>query len=135
MEPVCADKVPHSRTPAPKTFATTPLTLINTSERSRPYPRAEFGYILSLRRCILLGKKEFFTVKSLQPYAHSILRIVTGFVFSLHGFQKLFGYFGGLNGHGATAHFFSLFWLAGFLEAFGGVLIILGLLTSPVALI
>ena len=74
-------------------------------------------------------------MKSLQPYAHSILRIVTGFVLSLHGFQKLFGYFGGLNGHGATAHFFSLFWLAGFLEAFGGVLIILGLLTSPVALI
>ena len=74
-------------------------------------------------------------MKSLQPYAHSILRIVTGFVFSLHGFQKLFGYFGGLNGHGATAHFFSLFWLAGFLEAVGGVLIILGLLTSPVAFI
>jgi putative oxidoreductase len=59
---------------------------------------------------------------------------MAGFTFSLHGFQKLFGCFGGL-GHGATAHFFSMIWLAGALETFGGVLIILGLGTSPVALI
>ena len=55
----------------------------------------------------------------LQSYAQSLLRIATGFTFSLHGFQKLFGFFGGL-GHGARAHFFSLLWAAGVLECFGG---------------
>ena len=72
---------------------------------------------------------------SLQPYARSVLRIVVGFTFSLHGFQKLFGLFGGMGGKGATAHFISWIWVAGFLEAFGGPLIALGLFTKPVALI
>jgi putative oxidoreductase len=70
-----------------------------------------------------------------EPYLRSVLRIVTGFTFSLHGFQKLFGLFGGLGGSGAKVHFFSLMWVAGSLEAFGGMLILLGLFTSPVALI
>jgi putative oxidoreductase len=69
---------------------------------------------------------------TLESYARSLLRIVTGFVFSLHGFQKLFGFLGGM-GHGARAHFFSQLWLAGALECFGGVLILLGLFTRPVA--
>ena len=68
----------------------------------------------------------------LQAYAQSLLRIVAGFTFSLHGFQKLFGFFGGM-GHGARAHFFSQMWLAGTLECFGGLLILLGLFTRPVA--
>jgi len=68
---------------------------------------------------------------TVESYAQSLLRIVVGFTFSLHGFQKLFGLFGGI--HGGHAHFFSLFWLAGVLESFGGVLILLGLFTRPVA--
>jgi len=71
-------------------------------------------------------------MRCLQPYAHSLLRIAAGFTFSLHGFQKFFGLFGGV-GHGAAAHFFSLLWLAGLLETLGGILILLGLFTSPVA--
>jgi putative oxidoreductase len=71
-------------------------------------------------------------MRPLQPYAHSLLRIAAGFTFSLHGFQKFFGLFGGM-GHGAAAHFFSLLWLAGLLETLGGILILLGLFTSPVA--
>ncbi len=71
------------------------------------------------------------TKSSLESYAHALLRIVAGFTFSLHGFQKLFGYFGGI--HGARAHFFSLMWLAGVLECFGGLLILIGLFTRPVA--
>jgi putative oxidoreductase len=66
-------------------------------------------------------------------YARSVLRIVAGLTFSLHGFQKLFGMFGGMGGHGATAHMWSQFWVAGVLEALGGVLLILGLFTRPVA--
>jgi len=69
---------------------------------------------------------------TLGSYAHTLLRIVIGFTFSLHGFQKLFGFFGGL-GHGAHAHMLSLMWFAGVLECFGGLLIILGLFTRAVA--
>lgn len=71
---------------------------------------------------------------SFEPYALSLLRIVVGFTFSLHGYQKVFGLFGGL-GHGATAHLASLLGVAGVLETFGGVLIFLGLYTRPVAFI
>ena len=69
---------------------------------------------------------------SLQPYCLSLLRLAAGFTFALHGFQKLFGVFGGV-GHGARAHFFSLLWLAAGLETVGGILIFLGLGTSAVA--
>jgi putative oxidoreductase len=70
---------------------------------------------------------------TIQPYLGSALRIMAGFMFSLHGLQKLFGLFGGMGGSGATAKFFSLVWVAGCLEAFGGILILLGLFTTPVA--
>ena len=69
--------------------------------------------------------------KSVQSYIRSVLRIVIGFTFCLHGFQKIFGAFGGLGG--GRAHFFSMIWTAGVLETFGGVLILLGLFTAPVA--
>jgi putative oxidoreductase len=75
------------------------------------------------------------TSQSLQPYARSIMRIVVGFTFSCHGMQKLFGFFGGMGGSGARAHFFSLLWVAGVLETFGGLLIILGLFTVPTAFV
>ncbi len=72
---------------------------------------------------------------TLEPLARSVLRIVVGFTFSLHGMQKLLGLFGGVNGSGATVHFGSLPWIAGSLELIGGLLLILGLFTSPVAFI
>jgi putative oxidoreductase len=63
------------------------------------------------------------------------LRIVVGFTFALHGSQKLFGLFGGMGGHGAKAAVLSLLGFAAVLEFFGGLLIILGLFTRPVAFI
>ena len=69
----------------------------------------------------------------LEGRAKSVLRIMAGFTFSLHGCQKLFGEFGGIDGKGATVHFFSELWLAGVLECVGGVLILFGLFTRPVA--
>lgn len=74
-------------------------------------------------------------IRSLEPIARSVLRLVTGFMFSFHGMQKLFGLFGGMGGHGARASFLSLLWVAGFLEIFGGLLILVGLFTVPVAFI
>lgn len=66
-------------------------------------------------------------------YARSVLRIVAGILFMAHGWQKLFGIFGGLGGHGATARIWSELWVAAVLETFGGALITLGLFTRPVA--
>ncbi len=68
-----------------------------------------------------------------EPYARSVLRMVAGFTISAHGLQKLLGFFGGMDGGGVTAHFPSLLWVAAVLETFGGLLILLGLFTSPVA--
>jgi putative oxidoreductase len=75
------------------------------------------------------------TVKGFEPYARSILRIIAGFLFALHGFQKLLGFFGGMGGRGAHAPFGSLLWVAAVLETAGGVAILLGLFTRPVAFV
>jgi putative oxidoreductase len=74
-------------------------------------------------------------IRSLEPYVRSILRIVVGFLFSLHGMQKLLGLFGGMGGGGAKAAFASMLWVAGGLEMVGGLLILVGLFTAPVAFI
>lgn len=65
-----------------------------------------------------------------------ILRVGAGFLFMFHGAQKLFGWFGGLGGTpGATAPLLSQMGLAGVLEVVGGALLLVGLLTRPVAAI
>ena len=65
-----------------------------------------------------------------QGIALSLLRIISGFLFMPHGAQKLFGALGA-----TPAQHLSLFGLAGVLEFFGGLLILLGLFTRPVAFI
>jgi putative oxidoreductase len=75
------------------------------------------------------------TIRNLEPFARSVLRIVVGFTFSCHGMQKMLGLFGGMGGKGGTVPFGSLMWVAGGLELIGGLLLILGLFTSPVAFI
>lgn len=70
------------------------------------------------------------------PATHALLRIGAGILFMQHGVQKLFGLFGGFGGNpGATAPLVSQMGLAGVLEVFGGLLIVLGLFTRPVALV
>jgi putative oxidoreductase len=61
----------------------------------------------------------------------NLLRIGAGLVFMQHGAQKLFGALGAQ----AVASFGSQFWLAGMLEMWGGLLIVIGLFTRPVALV
>jgi putative oxidoreductase len=73
-----------------------------------------------------------FSAGRFQPYALSLLRIIVGFTFSLHGFQK-FGAFGGMGGKGVAVQLSSALGFAAVLEAVGGLLILAGLFTRPVA--
>lgn len=72
-----------------------------------------------------------------------ILRVPVGLILAAHGAQKLFGWFGG-NGLAGTAQWMSsigiepgllMALLAGGAEFFGGLALVLGLLTRPAALI
>jgi putative oxidoreductase len=67
----------------------------------------------------------------LQSIALNSLRIVTGFLFFQHGLPKLVGFPTGAE----PATPFTQFWLAGILEVFGGLLIVVGLFVQPVAFI
>ncbi|WP_417308811.1 DoxX family protein [Devosia sp.] len=71
------------------------------------------------------------TLTRYQPYALAALRIITALLFIEHGTQKLFGF--------PAAEFqpplFSLFGIAGILEVVGGLAILVGLFTRPVAFV
>lgn len=69
-----------------------------------------------------------------RPYALSILRIIAAYVFSLHGWQKAFGLFGGLPST-LPANALLMLKTAGWIETVGGALMLLGLFTVPVAFI
>ena len=75
------------------------------------------------------------TLASIAPWTHALLRIGAGLLYMQHGLQKLFGMFGGMDGAGATVTLVSQMGLAGVLETFGGLLLVLGLLTRPVAVL
>ena len=66
-----------------------------------------------------------------EPYLRSLARIIFGFTLSLHGYQKFFGWFGGIGGHSIPVT--SMLGAAGAIETFAGAFIILGLFTQPVA--
>jgi putative oxidoreductase len=70
-----------------------------------------------------------------SPYIYAVMRIVVGFLFACHGAQKLFGVLGGFGPAGGTAPFFSLMGLAGLIEFFGGLLVMVGWLTGYAAFI
>ncbi|HEU4453651.1 MAG TPA: DoxX family protein [Longimicrobium sp.] len=74
-----------------------------------------------------------FFMSRFEEETLTLLRIMAGLMFAMHGAQKLLGAFGGVDGNGATPPAFSLFWVAGVLELIGGLLIAVGLLTRPVA--
>ncbi len=66
-----------------------------------------------------------------SQYIYSILRVVVGFLFSLHGAQKLFA----VLGREEAVDLFSRSGLAGIIEFFGGGLIMFGLFTPWVAFV
>src|SRR5437868_10309266 len=63
-----------------------------------------------------------------------LLRFASGLLFIQAGGMKLFDWFGGVPAaYGGHPKLFSLVGLAGALEFFGGLAILLGLLTRPIA--
>ena len=77
----------------------------------------------------------FGALARLAGPTHALLRIGAGLLFMQHGAQKLFGALGGMDGQGMKAELMSQMGLAGVLELFGGLLIAIGFMTRPVAVI
>lgn len=83
------------------------------------------------------------TLDRLAPLAFPLVRVTTGLLLIPHGAQKLFGWFGG-HGLVVTGQYFEstlgmspglvFATLAGLIEFAGGLALVLGLLTRPVAL-
>jgi len=71
--------------------------------------------------------------RSWAPQFQSILRIVAAFLFIQFGTAKLIALPGSIMPGGGTVPVGSLAWFAGLIEAVGGVLLLLGLFTRPVA--
>ncbi len=67
-----------------------------------------------------------------SEWSLTALRIVAGFLFFCHGAQKILGWFP-VPGKVMSFAFPELPWFAGWLELVGGPLIMLGILTRPVA--
>jgi putative oxidoreductase len=70
-----------------------------------------------------------------SPYLYAVMRIVVGFLFACHGAQKLFGVLGGSGPSGEAAPLWSLMGLAGIIEFFGGLFIMVGWQTGYAAFI
>ena len=64
----------------------------------------------------------------LAPYFYVLLRLAAGLAFAQHGAQKLFGLLGG-----SAVPVFTQRGLAGIIEFVGGIMIALGLFTTPMA--
>lgn len=69
-----------------------------------------------------------------SPQMLAVLRIMTALLFIEHGTAKLFGFPPSPMG-GGEVKLFSLIGLAGILEVGGGLLILIGLCTRPVAFV
>lgn len=73
-------------------------------------------------------------------WSRLVVRVVLGVVFFAHGAQKVFGWFGGAGLRGTIGYFQKQLGIppaatvmAAFVECFGGLLVIAGFLTRPVA--
>lgn len=62
-----------------------------------------------------------------------LLRVVSGFLFFQHGALGLFGWFGGLPAGVPKPQPFEQGWIGAVLQLAGGLLVVLGLATRPVA--
>ncbi|MFB6341122.1 DoxX family protein [Saccharicrinis sp. FJH62] len=72
---------------------------------------------------------------SWSPFILGLLRIVAAIMFMMAGAMKLFAFPAGMPPNGETVELLSQMGIGGILEFFGGLLLLLGLYTRPVAFI
>jgi putative oxidoreductase len=112
---------------APAPVEGTPrLDLANGGPSRQEHSRLLLGGVVNESRLVSRSR-------SWAPYLLSVLRIVTAFLFMQFGTAKLFAFPGAIMPGGGTAPVASLAGVAGILETFGGLLLLLGLFTRPVA--
>jgi putative oxidoreductase len=70
-----------------------------------------------------------------EQIAYFLLRVVAGWLFFQAGCVILLGWFGGMPGQPSPPPLMSQVGIGGILELFGGIAIMLGLFTRPVAFI
>ncbi len=80
----------------------------------------------------MINKIKNINRETLVGVAVFLLRVVAGIVFIENGGLKLFGWFGGMPGGMELS---TLIFTAGILEFFGGLAILVGLFTRPVAFV
>ena len=76
------------------------------------------------------------SMEQARRIAWFLLRVVSGLLFLQAGGMKMFDWFGGVPAQfGGHPAFMSQTWIGGVLEFYGGVAILLGLFTRPVAFV
>ncbi|WP_386685690.1 DoxX family protein [Lonepinella sp. MS14437] len=68
-----------------------------------------------------------------SPYVLGLLRIMAAYMFLLHGTAKYFEFPMSMTGGNGAVPVFSLYGIGGILEIVGGILLLLGWFTRPVA--
>ena len=71
-----------------------------------------------------------FFMKNFEAQTYALMRIISGYLLLWHGTQKLFGF--PPSEREATGY---VLWIGGPIELIGGILLIIGLFTRPVAFI
>lgn len=61
-------------------------------------------------------------LEKFSDYAYALMRVMTGFMFSFHGFQKIFGFLA-IHPQPPVG---SLLWIGGIIELVGGLAVMLG---------
>ena len=77
----------------------------------------------------------WYESRTIHDLALLLLRVVAGAMLMQHGGQKLFGFPPGAHPFMGAPALFSKLWIAGVLEVFGGLLLLLGLFTRIVGFI
>jgi putative oxidoreductase len=71
-----------------------------------------------------------------EPLVYALMRIIVGLLFTCHGAQKLFGSFGGIDGHGGHVTSAQIWFFAGgIIEFVAGILVAVGFFTRIAAFI
>lgn len=69
-----------------------------------------------------------FFMKSFEPQTYALMRIISGYLLLWHGTRKLFNF--PPSEQEATGY---ILWVAGPIELIGGILLVIGLFTRPIA--